>query len=191
MRADATPALFGAWGRDALHVARDNKLRDPYLEDAGGVWHAEAGPGRVSPEPQRYPADHCRSRLPCGGGRGRVGRVQDGAAASLSPLRTWTWWCSPPTGRALWSPPCANAANSLAGDARAQLPRSGTAHSCSPARYRTVRLVTGTCSPAQAASSAAAATCSTVSSAALGPCPRPVSRSPTRSPARTNWVAVT
>src|SRR5919201_5669878 len=32
MRADATPALFGAWGRDALQVARDNKLLDLYLE---------------------------------------------------------------------------------------------------------------------------------------------------------------
>ena len=32
MRADATPALFGAWGRNALQVARDNKLLDLYLE---------------------------------------------------------------------------------------------------------------------------------------------------------------
>jgi hypothetical protein len=32
MRTDVTPALFDAWGRDALQVARDNKLLDLYLE---------------------------------------------------------------------------------------------------------------------------------------------------------------
>lgn len=36
MRAAATPALFGAWGRDALQVARDNKLLDLYLEMQAG-----------------------------------------------------------------------------------------------------------------------------------------------------------
>ena len=32
MRTNVMPALFGAWGRDALHVARDNKLLALYLE---------------------------------------------------------------------------------------------------------------------------------------------------------------
>jgi hypothetical protein len=33
---DVTPALFGAWGRDALQVARDNKLLALYLEMQAG-----------------------------------------------------------------------------------------------------------------------------------------------------------
>ena len=37
MSADVTPALFGAWGRDALQVARNNKLLALYLEMQAGA----------------------------------------------------------------------------------------------------------------------------------------------------------